>query len=199
MTTVVFVNSPSLHCATPHPRFPGHVCARARVAACDAASVSSCVGVFVRVSVPVSSCASACVCVWACVCVRAVCVCVCVCAIVCGTVCVCLCVCVRHCVCVCVCVCARACVRAGPVASLEVWRAKAGSTLRSSRAVPHPSTNRALRRLTSEVGRDPVHSTRYGRQRELMWCSEYCRFCSVSPPPCRFPGHVCVRRSRRFI
>ena len=42
---------------------------------------------------------------------------------------------------------------------------KAGSTLRSSRAVPHPSTNRALRRLTSEFGRDPVHSTWYGRQR----------------------------------
>ena len=37
---------------------------------------------------------------------------------------------------------------------------KADSTLRCSRAVPHPSTNRALRRLTSEVGRDPVHSTR---------------------------------------
>ena len=47
------------------------------------------------------------------------------------------------------------------------WQ-KAGSTLRSSRAVPHPSTNRALRRLTSEVGRDPVHSTRYGRQRSPM-------------------------------
>ena len=45
---------------------------------------------------------------------------------------------------------------------------KAGSTLRSSRAVPHPSTNRALRRLTSEVGRDPVYSTRYGRQRNPM-------------------------------
>ena len=45
-------------------------------------------------------------------------------------------------------------------------RQKASSTLRSSRAVPHPSTNRALRRLTSEFGRDPVHSTRYGRQRE---------------------------------
>ena len=45
---------------------------------------------------------------------------------------------------------------------------KAGSTLRSSRAVPHPSTNRALRRLTSEVGRDPVHSTRYGRQRRCL-------------------------------
>ena len=43
---------------------------------------------------------------------------------------------------------------------------KAGSTLGSSRAVPHPSTNRALRRLTSEVRRDPVHSTRYGRQRK---------------------------------
>ena len=42
---------------------------------------------------------------------------------------------------------------------------KAGGTLRSSRAVPHPSTNRVLRHLTSEVGRDPVHSTRYGRQR----------------------------------
>ena len=46
--------------------------------------------------------------------------------------------------------------------------AKADSTLRSSQAVPHPSTNRALRRLTSEVERDPVHSTRYGRQRRLM-------------------------------
>ena len=54
---------------------------------------------------------------------------------------------------------------------------KADSTLRSSQAVPHPSTNRALRRLTSEVRRDPVHSTRYGRQRETCspcmrraWC-----------------------------
>ena len=44
--------------------------------------------------------------------------------------------------------------------------AKADSTRRASRAVPHPSTDRALRRLTSEVGRDPVHSTRYGRQRK---------------------------------
>jgi hypothetical protein len=44
------------------------------------------------------------------------------------------------------------------------WQ-KADSTLRSSQAVPHPSTNRALRRLTSEVRRDPVYSTRYGRQR----------------------------------
>ena len=43
---------------------------------------------------------------------------------------------------------------------------KADSTLRTSQAVPHPSTNRALCRLTSEVGRDPVHSTRYGRQRK---------------------------------
>ncbi len=45
---------------------------------------------------------------------------------------------------------------------------KASSTLRSSRAVPHPSTNRALRRLTSEFGRDPVHSTRYGRWRQSV-------------------------------
>ena len=46
---------------------------------------------------------------------------------------------------------------------------KADSTLRSSLAVPHPSTNRALRRLTSEVRRDPVHSTRYGRQRQIIF------------------------------
>ena len=44
------------------------------------------------------------------------------------------------------------------------WHGKAGSTLRSSQAVPRPSTNRALCRLTSEVRRDPVHSTWYGRQ-----------------------------------
>ncbi len=43
---------------------------------------------------------------------------------------------------------------------------KADSTLRSSQAVPHPSTDRALSRLTSEVERDPVHSTWYGRQRK---------------------------------
>ena len=53
--------------------------------------------------------------------------------------------------------------RARPSGKLK----KAGGTLRSSRAVPHPSTNRALRRLTSEFGRDPVHSTRYGRWRQL--------------------------------
>ena len=47
---------------------------------------------------------------------------------------------------------------------------KADSTLRASRAVPHPSTDRALRRLTSEVRRDPVHSTRYGRQRKQCLC-----------------------------
>ena len=45
---------------------------------------------------------------------------------------------------------------------------EADSTLRSSQAVPHPSTNRALCRLTSEVERDPVHSTRYGRQRKCI-------------------------------
>ena len=48
---------------------------------------------------------------------------------------------------------------------------KADSTLRTSQAVPHPSTIRALSRLTSEVERDPVHSTRYGRQRKpLLLC-----------------------------
>ena len=36
---------------------------------------------------------------------------------------------------------------------------KAVSTRRGSQAVPDPSTNRALRRLTSEFGRDPVFSS----------------------------------------
>ena len=55
-----------------------------------------------------------------------------------------------------------------PAAQLfQYYTSKADSTLRSSRAVPHPSTNRALRRLTSEVRGDPVHSTRYGRQRDI--------------------------------
>ena len=49
--------------------------------------------------------------------------------------------------------------------SSRIWR-KADSTLRSSQAVPHPSTDQALRCLTSEVKRDPVHSTRYGRRRQ---------------------------------
>ena len=35
---------------------------------------------------------------------------------------------------------------------------------------PHPSTDRALRRLTSEVRRDPVRSTRCGRQQEQDSC-----------------------------
>jgi hypothetical protein len=60
---------------------------------------------------------------------------------------------------------------------------KAGSTLRSSRAVPHPSTNRALRRLTSEVGRDPVHSTRYGRQRWNAHCPPSGTYGSTSQVP----------------
>ena len=41
---------------------------------------------------------------------------------------------------------------------------RADSTLGTSQAVPHPSTIRALCHLTSEVGRDPVYLTRYGRQ-----------------------------------
>ena len=40
---------------------------------------------------------------------------------------------------------------------------KKGISTRDSRAVPHPSTNRALNRLTSEFGWDPVHLTEYGR------------------------------------
>ena len=49
--------------------------------------------------------------------------------------------------------------------AVKICGGKADSTLRSSQAVPHPSTDRALRCLTSEVKRDPVHSARYGRRR----------------------------------
>ena len=68
--------------------------------------------------------------------------------------------------------------------------AKADSTLRSSQAVPHPSTNRALRRLTSEVERDPVYSTRYGRQRECMTQRPQCTLARTSV---RGRCHQCIR------
>ena len=53
----------------------------------------------------------------------------------------------------------------------KMKKKKAGSTLKASQAIPHPSTNWALCRLTSEVKRDLVHSTRYGRQRwiHFLW------------------------------
>ena len=40
---------------------------------------------------------------------------------------------------------------------------KASGTQGCSRTVPQFCTDRALRRLTSEFGRDPVYSSRYGR------------------------------------
>ena len=43
---------------------------------------------------------------------------------------------------------------------------KASSTLRTSQAVPHPSTDRAFGCLTSEFGWDRVCSTEYGRWRK---------------------------------
>ena len=61
-------------------------------------------------------------------------------------------------------------------------QAKAGSTRRCSRAVPHPSTNRALCRLTSEVRGDPVFSTRYGRHRNQSFS---CRHSITAPLPFR--------------
>ena len=44
-----------------------------------------------------------------------------------------------------------------------ITMATADSNLKTSRAVPHPSTMRARARLPSEVARDPVSSSRYGR------------------------------------
>ena len=45
---------------------------------------------------------------------------------------------------------------------------KANSTLRASRAVPHPSTDRAFHRLTSEFRWDRVYSMKYGRWQPLF-------------------------------
>ena len=50
----------------------------------------------------------------------------------------------------------------------KALQAKADSTLRSSWAILHPSTDWAPRRLTSVVRRDSAHSMRYGRQREEL-------------------------------
>ena len=65
---------------------------------------------------------------------------------------------------------------AGPEREYNLKHKKAGGTQGCSRTVPQSSTDRALRRLTSEFGRDPVYSARYGRQR---------RTCSRIPP--KFP------------
>ena len=48
------------------------------------------------------------------------------------------------------------------------WQ-KASSPLRTSQAVPHPSTDRALRCLTSEFRWDRVHSSQYGRWRRMFF------------------------------
>jgi hypothetical protein len=53
-------------------------------------------------------------------------------------------------------------------ALLRLWQIRGRPPRRS-----HPSTNRALCRLTLEVRRDPMYSTRYGRQQQLSygaWC-----------------------------
>ena len=50
---------------------------------------------------------------------------------------------------------------------------KADSTQRSSQAVPHPSTNRALCRLTSEVRRDPVFSATVWPSAKVMFRKNY--------------------------
>ena len=45
-----------------------------------------------------------------------------------------------------------------------LFSCRPGLILRASQAVPHRNNDRALRRLTSEVRRDPVYSTRCDRQ-----------------------------------
>ena len=93
---------------------------------------------------------------------------------------VCLCVCLYVCMYTCMYTCMYVCmyIRESHCASSGMaskpTNVKADSTLRSSRAVPHPSTGRALCHLTSEVGRDPVHSTRYGRQRKAIKSMSLC-------------------------
>ena len=61
--------------------------------------------------------------------------------------------------------------------------AGADSTLRTSRAVPHPLTSRDLCRLTPEVERHPANSTRYGRQRP-RWLQVGPRLASIFATLC---------------
>ena len=75
---------------------------------------------------------------------------------------------------------------------------KAGSTRGCSQAVPHPSTNRALCRLTSEVERDPVHSTRYGRQRN-QWFTNVLAVKSFQIGARQFHSISPLRGSRSLI
>ena len=59
-----------------------------------------------------------------------------------------------------------------PQNELSSLKQKASSTLRTSQAVPHPSTDRAFGCLTSEFRWDRVCSTEYGRWRKyaaLNW------------------------------
>ena len=61
--------------------------------------------------------------------------------------------------------------------------AGADSTLRTSRAVPHPNTSRDLCRLTPEVERHPANSTRCGRQRP-RWLQVGPRLASIFATLC---------------
>ena len=77
---------------------------------------------------------------------------------------------------------------------------KAGSTRRASQAVPHPSTDRALRQLTAEFGRDPVYLSRYGRRREhyivgAVNCRDEAMFCEKKRPE----SHQSSGRSRAVV
>ena len=76
----------------------------------------------------------------------------------------------------------------------EEFVEKTDSTLRSSQAVPHPSTNRALCCLTSEVERDPVHSTRYGRRRVFTYLA---RIIITDSKMMTVAGNARVRAPRR--
>ena len=52
--------------------------------------------------------------------------------------------------------------------NLKSKKSKKVISTRTSRAVPHHSTNLAFSRLTSEFGRDPVCSTEYGLSHWLL-------------------------------
>ena len=75
-----------------------------------------------------------------------------------------------------------------PSGILNKGRAKAGSTRRCSQAVPHLSTSQALCRLTSGVKKDPVHSTRYGRQRQHKNQFDISNPRSLLQEPCQWPA-----------
>ena len=75
------------------------------------------------------------------------------------------------------------------------WKLKGYGT-GDSQAVTHPSTNPACGCLTSEIERDRVHSTEYGRIQQARWKEPYKGAVQCSREPGSLPLFPTVAKSR---